>query len=444
MSVKRGFSLGILIVLTCSLTPSQVDAAQKITPGSTCKTLKQKIVYLNKTYTCTKSGKKIVWSKGVKVASTPTLNNSGLKTIHSGSEVPTLSNFNGVNPKVNGYIGGVTVPIGFYYTSDLCTVWERFVKGNALGFSNQLNTSMIIEVTPGMELLNSCTLHPGVPPLQELPREGMNVVGTTLPPGNYVLSANGSCRYYLGNVAEMITQKYKKISYENHKIITLKNGQAFWIQGCGTIYKTFDQTPDLPAIFMFRPIYLTDSDSTTDRTAAIRHDVSVIKKWFSDQIPGRELRFVDLSNITIIRDTKINRSDSTENRSIVDTWRKTGVIGQFDVPIVYAESTGGPGCAWESELEYGYIWLPMDYCKIYPSETAQYPYGATYVVSHEITHALGAAEHFSDNNRDVLYNGTGDRDWLNIVLDPGHIHYFRTGDPSKPDIEKSPLLTQVP
>lgn len=71
MSVKREFSLGILIVLTCSLIPSQVDAAQKITPGSTCKTLKQKIIYLNKTYTCIKAGKKSLWNNGVKVVDTP-------------------------------------------------------------------------------------------------------------------------------------------------------------------------------------------------------------------------------------------------------------------------------------------------------------------------------------------------------------------------------------
>jgi hypothetical protein len=40
-------------------------SAQKITPGSTCKVLKQKVDYLNKTYTCTKSGKKLTWNKGV-------------------------------------------------------------------------------------------------------------------------------------------------------------------------------------------------------------------------------------------------------------------------------------------------------------------------------------------------------------------------------------------
>jgi hypothetical protein len=42
-------------------------SAQKISTGSTCKVLKQKVVYLKKTYTCIKSGNKLVWSKGVSV-----------------------------------------------------------------------------------------------------------------------------------------------------------------------------------------------------------------------------------------------------------------------------------------------------------------------------------------------------------------------------------------
>jgi M6 family metalloprotease-like protein len=39
--------------------------AQNITPGSTCKVHKQKVTNQNKVYTCIKSGKKLVWNKGV-------------------------------------------------------------------------------------------------------------------------------------------------------------------------------------------------------------------------------------------------------------------------------------------------------------------------------------------------------------------------------------------
>ena len=57
--MKRLSFLPIIVIF--SLIPVSALAAQKITPGSTCKVLNQKVVYLNKTYTCIKSGKKLLW-----------------------------------------------------------------------------------------------------------------------------------------------------------------------------------------------------------------------------------------------------------------------------------------------------------------------------------------------------------------------------------------------
>jgi len=67
MRIKGCFIKGLLVALILTLLPSTAYSAQKITPGSTCKVLNQKVVYQNKTYTCIQSGKKLVWSKGVKV-----------------------------------------------------------------------------------------------------------------------------------------------------------------------------------------------------------------------------------------------------------------------------------------------------------------------------------------------------------------------------------------
>ena len=74
MHIRGSLAKGFLITLAISLIPVSAVSAQKITPGSACKVLKQKVVYQNKTYTCTKSGKKLIWNKGVTVvknASTP-------------------------------------------------------------------------------------------------------------------------------------------------------------------------------------------------------------------------------------------------------------------------------------------------------------------------------------------------------------------------------------
>ena len=76
MQIKGSLAKALLLGLAVALIPVAAVSAQKITPGSTCKVLKQKVVYQNKTYTCTKSPKKLTWNKGVVIkpisTSTPT------------------------------------------------------------------------------------------------------------------------------------------------------------------------------------------------------------------------------------------------------------------------------------------------------------------------------------------------------------------------------------
>jgi len=68
MRIRGSLAKGALIALAVVLIPVTAVSAQKITPGSTCKVLNQKVVYQNKTFTCIKSGKKLVWIKGVTIA----------------------------------------------------------------------------------------------------------------------------------------------------------------------------------------------------------------------------------------------------------------------------------------------------------------------------------------------------------------------------------------
>ena len=63
MGIKGTFFKGLLIALSLALIPVTAVSAQKITPGTACKTVNQKTTYLKKTYTCVKSGKKLVWNK---------------------------------------------------------------------------------------------------------------------------------------------------------------------------------------------------------------------------------------------------------------------------------------------------------------------------------------------------------------------------------------------
>lgn len=67
MGIRSSLTKGLLLALAVVLIPVSAISAQKITPGSPCKVLNQKAIYLNKTYTCVKSGKKLLWNKGVAI-----------------------------------------------------------------------------------------------------------------------------------------------------------------------------------------------------------------------------------------------------------------------------------------------------------------------------------------------------------------------------------------
>jgi M6 family metalloprotease-like protein len=71
MWIKRTFGKGFLIALAITLIPAVAISAPKITPGSKCKIQKEKVDYQNKSYTCIKSGKRLVWNKGA-IAVKPT------------------------------------------------------------------------------------------------------------------------------------------------------------------------------------------------------------------------------------------------------------------------------------------------------------------------------------------------------------------------------------
>jgi hypothetical protein len=65
MRITGSLAKGLVVALALTMVPLVAFSAQKVTPGSICKVLNQKTVYQDKTYTCIKSGKKLVWNKGV-------------------------------------------------------------------------------------------------------------------------------------------------------------------------------------------------------------------------------------------------------------------------------------------------------------------------------------------------------------------------------------------
>lgn len=202
--------------------------------------------------------------------------------------------------------------------------------------------------------------------------------------------------------------------------------------------------PPEPKNYAFKVIYLTNTGATTDRTAAIHQDMVIVKNWFKEQLGGRTIRIANINDIMIIRDTDLNNLKNLDSSGVARQWHETGVVAPDQIPLVFAEgkieNMGACGWSGPNYDNGGVIWIPMANCDIYPNTASKFPYYSTYLIAHEVTHQLGA-DHVQDDNRDVVYNGPGNRDWDHIALDPNHNDYFRTGDPNKPDIEKSPLLT---
>ena len=120
MRIRGSLTKGLLIALGLTLIPVSAISAQKITPGSACKVLNQKVVYQNKTYTCIKSGNKLVWNKGVKVVT---------KTNASPTTRPKLDLYAGVSNPIQNTSRSEEFMI---QTSDGRTRTYRFFKPGSI------------------------------------------------------------------------------------------------------------------------------------------------------------------------------------------------------------------------------------------------------------------------------------------------------------------------
>jgi hypothetical protein len=83
MSLKRIIASGAVLAVGIVLITVTAVSAQKVTPGSACKVLNQKVVYQNVSFTCISSKKNLVWNTGVAVVKptpVPTPSSSPIST----------------------------------------------------------------------------------------------------------------------------------------------------------------------------------------------------------------------------------------------------------------------------------------------------------------------------------------------------------------------------
>ncbi|MDQ8043112.1 MAG: hypothetical protein AAGC46_05010 [Solirubrobacteraceae bacterium] len=206
----------------------------------------------------------------------------------------------------------------------------------------------------------------------------------------------------------------------------------------------------------FRALYVLASDQTVDpaKAAAIANDIAVVDAWFGTQTDGHVVpRWVrDAAGavpITVVTIPQPAASFATRpfnaTRALLDAAAPTPsnqkTVAWFDVgsPDGCGVTGSGDTIVFESA------------CDIHPSTADTWPFGATYLAAHEMTHNFGAVPacaphqgnggHVIDDPRDVLYAGAGARDWDHLMLDPGHDDYYDTGRADCPGIEGSPFWT---
>jgi WD40 repeat protein len=216
-------------------------------------------------------------------------------------------------------------------------------------------------------------------------------------------------------------------------------------------------TPD-----RFHAIYALPNDAVLTPTASrpdlrpevlvprIQSELRSVREWFATQTGNRRPRFVlgangiEVTVVTIpVSTAELGSIGWDAHYLILRLLAEAGVLADNEMGVIYVPSRG-PACGATTTSSIMY----MDACSIYPGAQTSFPFGATYLAAHEMTHALGAVPrcaphydgsgHVNQDNRDVLYQGGGGRDFLNLMLDPGHDDYYGHGRTDCLDIATHP------
>ena len=170
----RRFSPLIVLVLTLSTLSPALAAAPK--PGSTCKTLNQKITSGGQVYTCIQNGSKKVWSKGVKIVikTTPApLVTASPSPAQSGASSDTLNN----TKIIEGYLCDATGPASARDSSGI----ELFcTKGGDGKYSWRPKQVVTQSPTPSPSPSNSASSTPTPSPSPSNSVQGPNQQSTNL------------------------------------------------------------------------------------------------------------------------------------------------------------------------------------------------------------------------------------------------------------------------
>jgi hypothetical protein len=202
----------------------------------------------------------------------------------------------------------------------------------------------------------------------------------------------------------------------------------------------------------FTAIYAVPKGTTPkSRTGAIRTDIAQVSHWYDTQTHGKVPRFitkhgkpkVQLLRLSITAQ-KLNSAKTDSIGAVKAAIAEAGVPAD-EMPVVYVEG-GWAGQGAACGVDGGPVALLwMSNCGgIHPSTSDTWPYGATYLTAHEMTHAMGAVQscaphstgdgHVNDSRKDLLYEGPLQRAWNHLVLDYNHDDYYGSHNANCPSI----------
>ena len=125
MKIRESLSGGFLIALLVALIPAVAVSAPRATPGGTCKVLNQKVTNLNKSFTCIKSGKKLIWNKGVGIKPTPTPTPT---PTHTPTPTPKELTFSNISENVDA----IAFNVYSKYQNLMATDYKGSIKVNTI------------------------------------------------------------------------------------------------------------------------------------------------------------------------------------------------------------------------------------------------------------------------------------------------------------------------
>ena len=191
----------------------------------------------------------------------------------------------------------------------------------------------------------------------------------------------------------------------------------------------------------------------SSRPEGISDAVSAAQTWFRSQTKGRHPIFERTAGTIDVKAIRVGPSptvaEHTNGGTMAAEIRAMLGLPPFAPLLIFVEGKFETfsACGWKTE---NYVVVPIGNCNIEPESGTTWPYGASYIIGHELTHLLGAAttcapnhdgtSHVNDDNRDVIWLGPSARDWDNLMLDVGHDDYYMHGRDDCFDIANHPLL----